>query len=161
MGSKTLCSKVITGLPNWKSFFTKWETKFWQYICDVMFFQVVCSSVADDAETTADSRKREEDNNLTTSRRPESTTEPSEGRTQNNSSNNSSFSNLEFLQITPTTIQVKIFFYFRSKVIQLICDNLGGVCDQCHQMSHGEGRSKSVLYYLNGPLINFLENFVN
>ncbi len=86
---------------------------------DIIFnFQVVCSSVAEETETTVDSRKREQDNNLTTSRRPESTTEPSEGRTQNNnhnSSNNSSFSNLEFLQITPTTIQVKYYLWLSGR----------------------------------------------
>ena len=59
--------------------------------------------MAEETETTAESLKRE---SLGNSKKAETTTEASEARTHNNSSNSGLFANLEFLQITPTTIQV-------------------------------------------------------
>ena len=61
--------------------------------------------MAEETETAAESLKKE---SLGSSKKAETTTEASEVRTHNNSSNSGSFANLEFLQITPTTIQVTI-----------------------------------------------------
>ena len=76
-----------------------------------MLLKVVCSSVGDESDVGV-VEKRDHDERVTSSlttpsKRLETTTETSSDvtRTSNNNSNGS-FVNIDFLQITPTTIQV-------------------------------------------------------